>query len=204
MGKAPQAALGFRTHSGWALVVAVAGSVNSPQVIERRRIELADPKIEGSKQPYHAAEDLKFNKAEELVWRCIESSRTLAWLALRSLVADLRQKGHEITGCGILLGSGKPLPELAAILSSHALIHAAEGEMFREVVAHAGKRCDLPLTGVRERELFAEAIAALKISEEKVKAHLSAIGKTIGPPWRQDEKYAAVAGWMALARAPKQ
>ena len=39
------AALGLRAHSGWAALVAVAGTRGAPAVIDRRRIELADPTI---------------------------------------------------------------------------------------------------------------------------------------------------------------
>ena len=46
--------------------VAVAGSPRNPVVIERCRIETADPAIRGSKQPFHAAEPLEFAKAEAL------------------------------------------------------------------------------------------------------------------------------------------
>ena len=50
-GRAP----GFRAHSGWAAMVAVAGTILAPLVIERRRVVIADPSMAGSKQPYHAA-----------------------------------------------------------------------------------------------------------------------------------------------------
>ena len=43
-------ALGFRAHSGGAALVAVAGTIDAPQILERRRIVIAD-----CKQPYHAA-----------------------------------------------------------------------------------------------------------------------------------------------------
>jgi len=71
------AALGFRSHSGWTAAVAVSGSPRNPVVIERRRIETADPAIRGSKQPFHAAEPLAFAKAEALIQRCRESSTRL-------------------------------------------------------------------------------------------------------------------------------
>ena len=45
-------ALGFRAHSGWAALVAVAGTIDALRVLERRRIVIADPEMPGSKQPY--------------------------------------------------------------------------------------------------------------------------------------------------------
>ncbi len=56
-------------------MVAVAGTINAPKVLERRRIVIADPEMPGSKQPYHAAAELTFTEAEALVRRAIESSR---------------------------------------------------------------------------------------------------------------------------------
>ena len=53
------AALGFRAHSGWAALVVVAGDPRAPEVVLRERIEMADPELPGSKQPYHAAEELE-------------------------------------------------------------------------------------------------------------------------------------------------
>ena len=55
-GTSETAALGFRVHSGWTAMVAVARPLSKPVVLERRRIETADAAILGSKQPYHAAE----------------------------------------------------------------------------------------------------------------------------------------------------
>lgn len=196
--EARTAALGFRAHSGWATLVVVAGSRRSPAVVDRRRIELADPSVPGSKQPYHAAEGLALKKAEELVRRCADEARLRARRSLRAVIADLRESGHDVVGCGILLGSGRPATTLAATLASHPLIHTAEGELFRDALTHASERCHLPVTGVRERELFARAAAELGVSEDELGRRVTELGRSIGPPWRQDEKHAALVGWLAL------
>src|ERR1700680_4913840 len=78
MPRLTRAAIGFRVHSGWAAVVAVAGSPLSPVVLDRRRIEIADRSIHGSVQPYHAAKELGMSKAESFLKRCSESSQALA------------------------------------------------------------------------------------------------------------------------------
>ncbi len=192
------AALGFRAHSGWAALVAVAGPPYSPAVIERRRVELADPGPD-SAQPYHAAAELDLKEAEQFVRRCADRARLLAQEALRAVVDDLRKKGHVVVGCGLLLGSGRPATTLAATLASHALIHTAEGQLFREALTHASERCGLPVTGVRERELFARAAAELGVPADELQLKVTELGRPLGPPWRQDEKYAALAGWLALA-----
>jgi hypothetical protein len=166
----------------------VAGTIDAPRVLERRRIVIADPEMPGSRQPYHAAAELSFPQGEALVQRAIESSRALALEAMSATVKGLRSRGHEVAGCGVVLGSGKALPELAKILASHALIHTAEGEMFRDVLAWAAKQCRLPVIGVREKSLDPSSLK-----------RIGSLGKLIGPPWTQDQKYASVAAFMTLA-----
>jgi hypothetical protein len=183
-------ALGFRAHSGWAALVAIAGTIETPCVIERRRIEIADPRVSNSKQPYHAAADLSFARAEVFVRQAIESARARALDAITAAIKELRSRGHEVAGCGVLLGSGKALPGLEKILASHALIHTAEGEMFRLVLLWAAKECMLPVTGVPEKEFPASSLL-----------RIGSLSKLIGPPWRQDQKYAALAALMALRSA---
>ena len=43
--------LGFAPHSGWAAVVVVGGCIEEPEVLARRRIDMADPRLPGSKDP---------------------------------------------------------------------------------------------------------------------------------------------------------
>ena len=49
-----QATIGFRVKSGWATAVLLARPIQSPQVFDRRILELSDPAIPESRQPYHA------------------------------------------------------------------------------------------------------------------------------------------------------
>jgi len=168
-------------------------------VLERRRIETADAAIPGSKQPYHAAEPLGLREAEALIGRCRDSSARLAAEAVSALVARLAGNGHRVAGAGLLLASGRPLPDLAAILRAHPLIHTAEGEFFRQVLVQASEQCRLPVTRVKEREVWERAAAALRLSAADLEGRIAEIGKLLGPPWRQDEKLATLAGWIALA-----
>jgi hypothetical protein len=198
------AALGFRVHSGWAVAVAVTGSPGNPivlpMVLERRRIEIADAAIPGSKQPYHAAAELDIGKAEKLIGRCRESSASLAAAAINSLVARLSEK-HRLVGSAILFGSGRPLPELAAILRSHALIHTAEGEFFRQVLVSAAESCSLPVTPVKEREAWDRGAGVWRLELDALQKRIDTLGRSLGPPWRQDEKLASLAAWIALAES---
>jgi hypothetical protein len=181
-----QTALGFRAHSGWAALVAVTWGSHTPRVLERRRIVIADPDRPGSKQPFHAAAEMPLPMAEEFVRKAIESSRALAVEALSATVKALQAQGHEVTGCAVQLGAGKLLPGLKGILASHALIHTAEGEMFRDVLIWAARECRLPVIGVREKGLDAALLKSI-----------ASLGKSIGPPWTLDQKYATAAALMS-------
>jgi hypothetical protein len=182
--------------------VAVAGPVGSAVVVDRRRLELADPRIGGSKQPYHAAEGRPPREAERFVARCTDRSRALARAALESVLEDLRRRGHDVAGCGILTASGRPLPDdVHQILASHALIHAAEGEMYREVIVRAGDHLSLPVTAVRERDVVARASEALGRTVPELQRQVTEMGRAVGRPWRQDEKLATLVAWVVLATA---
>jgi len=174
-----RAAIGFRAHSGWAAAVAVTGSLEAPVAAMRRRIEM------GLAQPYHAAAQLAIGEARQLIGECAASAATMAAAGLRSMIEDLRTLGLEVTGCGLLLASGRSLPALEAILRSHPLIHTAEGEHFRDALRAAAGACGLPLTVVKERDV-------------EIDPRCAAMGKSTGPPWGQDQKLAAMAGWLAL------
>jgi len=188
-----QATIGFRVHSGWAAAVTLSGTVTAPVVLDRRVIQLADAKIKGSKQPFHAAEGLPHKQAEAHIGRCREST----WNLARRGLSEIGQE-REIGACGILLSSGRPLPDLAAILASHALIHTAEGEFFRDAIRDASRELGLPVRNVKERELFDVCAAELRLSRTELDHRLADWGKQVGSPWRQDEKFAALAAWLAI------
>ena len=46
--------LGFRVKSGWAAAVLIATASKAPTVRDSRVIELSDPDVPDSRQPYHA------------------------------------------------------------------------------------------------------------------------------------------------------
>ena len=129
-----RAALGFRVHSGWAVLVALADPLDAPTILDRRRIEIADASMAGSKQPYHAVRQLDLRKAEKLIAACVEASVRLSKKAVAAAVHDAMGNGIRISTSGVLTASGTPLPALYKILASHPLLHTAEGELFRNAI----------------------------------------------------------------------
>lgn len=190
--------IGLRAHSGWAVLVAVAGTLTAPVVLQRRRIELTDHSIPGSRQPYHTARPMQLAKAQAFLDRCAEHSRIMAHAAIQTALHELTNQGHTVAASCILLGSGRTTTDLASILASHPAIHTAEGDFFREALRQACAFCGLALSGIKERDLLNQASGALRMSADQIDHRLSAIGKSIGPPWRQDEKLCALTGWLLL------
>jgi hypothetical protein len=84
--------------------VLLAGPVDSPRVLDRRRIELSDPSIPHTIQPYHAglhAERTDAGMLEKLAR--LVARRTQQELA--ELVRAYRSMGHQPTRIGIVVGS---------------------------------------------------------------------------------------------------
>jgi hypothetical protein len=192
-----RAAIGVRSHSGWAAYVVLRGDSEEPDILARGRMELCDPSIKGSKQPYHEAEPMTFPAASAFITRCRDSTEALAIQA----VADISRLAGSLRGCCILTASGRPLPGLEQVLLSHALIHSAEGEFYRNALVAACEARNIPVQRVRERELEVAA-DALPGSQAMRAERLEAWGQLVGAPWRQDEKMAALAAWLALAGGP--
>ncbi len=190
-----RAALGLRAHSGWAVMVAVADG----SAVLRRRIEMTPGSGFRAGQPYHAAAEMKLTPAETFLRRTEKIAVEMAAEAVRDAGAWLASEGYRVMGAAVLVGSGKPLPELAKILAAHPLIHTAEGVFFREALKSACEACGLAVFGIKERDVLERAAAATGVSMEKLPGRLVAMGKALGPPWTQDEKLSAAAG-LAIPR----
>src|SRR5712692_3923950 len=135
-----QAAVGFRVHSGWAAMVAVSVEKGAPVILARQRVHLVETFTYEFRQPYHTAEKMLLVQARDFIERVRNEARRLAHRAIHGLQKDLQKQGVNPTRCGLLLASGRPLPSLEKILASHALIHTADGELFREALLHARDR----------------------------------------------------------------
>jgi len=194
------AALGFRVHSGWAAAVVLCGPADAPVVVDRRKIHLVKTFTYTFRQPYHTAEKMARQDATKFIREVQSEAKRLALSSLRSLQMDLAEGDFKLVRSALLLSSGRALPALEQILASHALIHTADGELFRDSLRVACARCHLPVAGVREKELFATASKTLGVQEAILKRRVAAFGKALGPPWSQDEKYAALGAWLSLSR----
>jgi hypothetical protein len=197
------AALGFRAHSGWTALVALSVSKGSPAILARERVHLVETFTYEFRQPYHSGEKMLLGQARDFIERVRSEARRLAHRAIHRLQSDLQKKDIALKSCGLLLASGKPLPNLEKILSSHALIHTADGELFREALLHASARCGLPVLSVKERELLNRAEKTFRLKPADLTRRVTELGRPLGSPWSQDEKFASLAAWLALAARSK-
>ncbi len=193
-----QAAVGFRVHSGWTALVAVCVEQGKPRVLAHERVQLVETFTYEFRQPYHTAEKMLLGQAREFIQRVREEARRLAHQAIHGMQSDLQKQGIALKRCGLVLASGRPLPELEKILASHALIHTADGELFREALLHAGARCGLKAEGIKERELLEQAGRAFRVKPVQLMRRITELGKPFGSPWSQDEKFATLVAWLAL------
>lgn len=192
--------LGFAPHSGWAAVVVIGGTPADPLVLARERLELTDAALRGANQPYHAIEGLPIARAAARLASFKASALRLAAAGVRTLVLTARAAGVEAAAAGMLDAAGRDGGSLEAILASHALIHSADGNHFREALSAACAQQQLPCARIRRRDLAAEAARALKRTPAELTAAVARLGRGVGAPWGADQKSAALVAWLLLAR----
>src|SRR5579862_4242523 len=125
-----RAALGFRAHSGWAAVIAVAKPDRALRIVGRSRFELAKQEIPRPVQPYHAAQKMELMEAEAYIAGFAQEAENLATQAIRSAVQALKKEGMLVAGCGICSGSDLSAPTVQAAFSSYPFLLMDEGELF--------------------------------------------------------------------------
>jgi hypothetical protein len=193
MLQAPGVAVGFRVKSGFAIAIVLRGPAAAPTAVARHIVELSDPHVVETRQPYHHGlytheEDPRaLTQRVKIVERC--AMRSIAALLANPSLAGCR-------GAGLVVGS---LIDPCTVGNPHIRAHASEGQLFRTVLTSAleshGIRCEI----VVEKQLGAAAAARLKRRDADIKRTVSRFGKEVGGPWRADEKAASTAAWLALA-----
>jgi hypothetical protein len=190
-----RAAVGFAVKSGWAATVLLIGSPASPRLADSRRIDLSDPAIPESRQPYHAGFGTARSSGADLT-RLVSSVRRFGRRSVSHVVATYATAERALTGAGLVVGS---LIDPSRIANQHIRIHALEGQLFREVVEQTLAASGLPCSVWRERDLYGAAAEALCQPEPRIRSTVAALGRDIDGPWRAEQKTAAVAAWLVLA-----
>jgi hypothetical protein len=194
-----RASLGFSVHTGWAAMIAIGGPPRSPAILERSRIEMMEGNDADSPRfVYHAAQKLSLDAAERSVHAAREISCARAKAALKAAIARIEERNYDVVGASIIVANRPFAAELASIVKSHALIHSAEGVLFREAIQSASERLKLPVTVVRARDLESRGAEMLGVRVAALPERLTAIGRAAGKPWSKDQRDAFLAALLPL------
>ncbi|SEG90327.1 hypothetical protein SAMN05444920_1074 [Nonomuraea solani] len=199
-----QAVLGVKDHCGWAVLVAIGGVPEAPEVLMRERVVLlADPDL--PEQPYHAAAGLGVAAAGELISRVERAACTASRDALATAARKLTGDGHDVLGVALDLGAvgaGRmTLPDkLAEVLAKHHFLHGAEGELYHEALAEAARTEGLAVSRYDFKELRDTAAHLLGPG---VVGRVDGLRSQVGSPWTRDHKDAALAALLVLDGEPR-
>jgi hypothetical protein len=153
--------------------------VEDGRVVERRRVELVGDDV--PRQVFHACEGLALDAALDLVERATSHVNDSAVRSTGELGA--------LRGVGIAADERPMTDDIERILASHTLKHMSEGQLIRDALRNAAAALGLPTVCVPAKQLMAEADLDWLVGQ----------GKALGPPWRKDEKLAALAAVRAAS-----
>jgi hypothetical protein len=182
-------------------VVVVAGGFARPDVLLRRRVELGDPKGRVRSNVYHAARTLDSAAAADLVETVERIAAEQAAAALEQTLHEAGEEGAVVRSCAVVVGAHAGQPRLETILASHALVHAAEGRLYQDALLQSGESHGLDTIAIPKRSIWEEGEAALGVARGELRHWIDQLRRKIGPPWAEDQKLAALAAWIALARS---
>jgi hypothetical protein len=192
--------LGFRAHSGWAALVAIAENDRRLVVVERGRVEMIEEPWQ--KHPYHAAEDMDTAAARDLIRRGTRVADRLARIGMEAALERQIRLGHRVSACAVLTSGPMPDWSVEEITAVHFRMHKAEGALFKDALARAADACGLRLLRIPEKDLGAVAAKTVRTPAASLVSRIAALRKTAGPPWGKDQKDAALAGLVALRARP--
>lgn len=194
-GGEPLAVLGFRPHTYWTSIVAVGGSPDQPQVLERRRCVFATGH---ERHCFHQAAEGALEGAMALIERTRTVVQGNAAGEISALLADLQASGLAVRTAVVSAPTSKHPADLAAILASHSYIHAAEGNFYRDVVAGACETVGLTVERAPEKAMPGLVCKRLGIDAEDLDDRMKAMGAKLGAPWNEDYRLATLAAWAKL------
>jgi hypothetical protein len=177
-------ALGATTRTGSVTLIAVCGTRRWPVFAGRWEAPLMPAGLPA--QPYHAAAEVAIEAAESMIGRGEAAAEEAALAALNSVVADLPATTM-VTGVAVVVKATTVPGSVAAVLRSHAWMHAAEGLLYRDAMLAAARRGGWAAHAVDG--------AALPGAEEVI----TGLGAAAGRPWRRAEKDAARAALTLLS-----
>jgi len=189
------ATVGFRAKTGRAIAVALTGTRDEPQLVWRGEISLVDPSVPETSQPYHAVMDLPWTRGSEAAKPFVRAIAAIAAQRIAGIRSDLESRGFALRRV-VTVGSHDRI--LEKIGNPHMRAHAAEGMVFRRVLDEAAETAGLRVETISDRAIREAAVSRLHFANAKIQSTLKKLGAEAGPPWRADEKAAAMGAWIAL------
>jgi hypothetical protein len=142
-------------------------------VVTRERVSLIGDGYPS--QVFHACEGLDLDAAVELVERQLAHVDEQGERAIRTFLP--------LDGVGVAADERPRTDNIERILASHTLKHMSEGQLIRDALRNGSAAVDLPTICVPAKQLMADGDQDWLVAQ----------GKALGPPWRKDEKLAALA-----------
>lgn len=164
---------------GWANSVVLTVSDIGAEVHSRDDVDLRPTGAPA--QPYHAAAEMAPEERDAVLARSLEETEAAAVDALSDLLGD------DVRAVGVVISPGVRHIPIERVLTSSRLLHMAEATVYQQALRGAAAALRLPCATVT----FAQA------EEHELWPAVAGLGKAIGPPWRKDHKFAAVAAWVA-------
>jgi hypothetical protein len=176
--------------------VLLTGPIGSPALRDNRVIDLFDPRSPETRQPYHAAAGQLETDAKKTNRRR-NTVRRIAKQSVTNLLTDYRRKGYAIARGFLVVGSQF---DPATIANPHIRAHALEGQLFRSALERALNGHGIRTAVLLERAAYDKAATQLKKSSVDVQRAIQNLGRVTGGPWRAEQKFAALAAWVALCQ----
>jgi len=201
--KSALATVGVAEHSNSAVLVTLAGG---RELLDRRTLELTPPGL--PTHPHHhegswavgrylstpGARHLTLEAAVELVGHVQKAAERGAREGLAALAASLKVPVKRIA-----LRACPPLPPtIEERIADNRAQTIADGVMYREALATAARERGWAVHWYARERLFADAASALESGD--LEALLTALGRSVGPPWQANHKVAAAAAIWARTR----
>jgi hypothetical protein len=153
--------------------------------VDRRRIELVNDPL--PRQPFHVASEghLDLQQGADLISTVEAAAGVAAVDGINEMAATAREAGYRPAGVAVVARVRSIPTDLPAILRSHALLHAAEGDLYEQAL----------LAGADELGLTPQRVDATTLV---LGSTVDALGRGAGPPWQKDHKLAAAAALTIL------
>jgi len=193
------ATVGVAEHGNSAVLVTVAAG---GELLDRRRVDLTRGL---PTHPYHHEGSWAVGRYLNSPWaRTISLADAVALVELvreaaargagESLEALAREVPVPIAGIAIRVCPELPATTEARIADTRAA-NVADSVMYRQALTTAGEARGWSVVWYDRERVFRDAAASLE--HEDLDAHLRAMGRSIGPPWRAEHRLAAAAALAA-------